>query len=639
MLLLALLLITGQYEDLPEGASPATRALFKAVWAGDTAGVKRAVKQKGVDLNAYTKVGVDTALMLAANRGELEMVKALLAAGADPNLAPHRRYKTGPLAYAVMGRIDGGKEKSLETLNAVLRALLDGKADPNAELMMGEFQPRTTVTLLAVTLMPETLAVLLEGGGDPNRVQSDGKSGLDLAAGIKDEAEALTKLELLLKAGAKVPADEKKRLLLLVRALDHANVKVARALMAAGCTVSPSSDAASLLLAAAAATGDAAFYDELAKGVTCTGDVVSAALTGLKCDDASRRERVLGLAKRLQACGAGMKGASRAAALAGDATAFEWAAKLEKELPPTLLKDAAIGGDARIVSLLLVKGQSPDGDEGPLVTAAKRSQAEAVEAMWTKASPVTREAAVNAAAGAACASDKDLARIAQLFAVLARLHVETVPEKVRDCSPEGWLAFHAGRRDLEAAGEGTRELDALVFGGDAASAEGWESGATALLERAAPWVLPLGPYPRRVKSDTVKGMNPGFDVVLLGMCAPEQSASRLEALKGFYAGVYVKRVSAPVAELGCPLVLEQPLVSATKNGKVGADDVTASIVRRGRERTCVLVKLSPKGELASFASEAFDPKGCEGYDETVALDGCTWRCGGKTTRVRPRPGR
>ena len=155
---------------------------------------------------------------------------------------------------------------------------------------------------------------------------------------------------------------------------------------------------------------------------------------------------------------------------------------------------------------------------------------------------------------------------------------------------------------------------------------------------AAPWVLPLGPYPRRVRSDTVSGMNPGFDVVLLGLCAPEHSGSRLEALEAFYPGVYVKRVSAKAAQVGCPLVLEQPLAAANKSGKVGADTVSVSIQRRGRERSCVAVRVRAKGGLSSFAAQALEAgPSCSDFEEAVALDGCSVRCGGKTTRVKLKP--
>src|SRR4029079_15215987 len=94
--------------------------LFEAVESGDVAATKRAVREKGVQVNAYTWHGGETPLMLAATEGNVELVNVLLAAGADPNLAPHVRYHHAALYYALTGT----NEKTVEQINAVAKLLL-----------------------------------------------------------------------------------------------------------------------------------------------------------------------------------------------------------------------------------------------------------------------------------------------------------------------------------------------------------------------------------------------------------------------------------------------------------------------------------------------------------------------------------
>jgi predicted LPLAT superfamily acyltransferase len=64
-------------------AAPATEELWAAARAGDAARVTAAL-DKGVDANVKTRYGA-TALTFAADRGHLEIVKLLIARGADIN--------------------------------------------------------------------------------------------------------------------------------------------------------------------------------------------------------------------------------------------------------------------------------------------------------------------------------------------------------------------------------------------------------------------------------------------------------------------------------------------------------------------------------------------------------------------------
>lgn len=60
----------------------------------------------------------------------------------------------------------------------------------------------------------------------------------------------------------------------------------------------------------------------------------------------------------------------------------------------------------------------------------------------------------------------------------------------------------------------------------------------------AEWILAKG-YPKVIDSKTIKGLNPGFHILVLGFC-PQSSATAevlLPALKKTYPGLYMKEVS------------------------------------------------------------------------------------------------
>jgi hypothetical protein len=90
----------------------------------------------------------------------------------------------------------------------------------------------------------------------------------------------------------------------------------------------------------------------------------------------------------------------------------------------------------------------------------------------------------------------------------------------------------------------TQEVIALIWGGgkDAASAEEslrrWEEekkllgGALTFAEG----------YPKRVSSASVPGLNPGFEIVLLGYCGRDEATSARRFLKGLYQRLNRKAV-------------------------------------------------------------------------------------------------
>src|SRR5439155_10545552 len=82
----------------------------------------------------------DTALHLAAAGYRIEIVRSLLAAGANPNAAANHR-QSGPLHYAADGYINGpawDAKRQVETI----RCLLDAGADVRSEEHTSELQSR-----------------------------------------------------------------------------------------------------------------------------------------------------------------------------------------------------------------------------------------------------------------------------------------------------------------------------------------------------------------------------------------------------------------------------------------------------------------------------------------------------------------
>ena len=91
LVLLSLMFMPGVSQtQAPAGqqtASPIAEELWAATRAGDAARVTAAL-DKGADVNAKTRYGA-TALTFAADRGHVEIVKLLIARGADVNVAGH----------------------------------------------------------------------------------------------------------------------------------------------------------------------------------------------------------------------------------------------------------------------------------------------------------------------------------------------------------------------------------------------------------------------------------------------------------------------------------------------------------------------------------------------------------------------
>ena len=102
----------------------------------------------------------DTALHLAAAGHRVELVRLLLAAGADPNSTRNHR-KSGPLHYAADGYINGPDWNAKRQVQTI-QCLLDAGADINAQDKNGA----TPLHRAVRTRCAAAVKCLLEAGSD-----------------------------------------------------------------------------------------------------------------------------------------------------------------------------------------------------------------------------------------------------------------------------------------------------------------------------------------------------------------------------------------------------------------------------------------------------------------------------------------
>jgi ankyrin repeat protein len=138
----------------------------------------------------------DTALLAAAERGDVTEVARLLESGADPNAiegyASGHFDDTSPLYLAAQG---GHLE--------VVRRLLARGADANQAV--SSWLGQTALMVAAERGHADTLRALLEAGADVNAVDEIGRTSLHLVASRGHRLAA----EILLKHGAEVNASDR----------------------------------------------------------------------------------------------------------------------------------------------------------------------------------------------------------------------------------------------------------------------------------------------------------------------------------------------------------------------------------------------------------------------------------------------
>ncbi len=180
----------GDFPDVPIGGEehtvvkrldPKAQALLDAVRSGDASAVKKMLRADK-SLASTSDASDSTVLMHAAIRGETEIVKLLLDAGADPN-AKNKRNGTALLwAIADIG---------------TMRLLLDHGADPNVSSIEG----RTALYLAAS--QPggsDVVKLLLDKGAKAGGKDLSGRTPLIAASAIGN----VEVMRLLVASGASV---------------------------------------------------------------------------------------------------------------------------------------------------------------------------------------------------------------------------------------------------------------------------------------------------------------------------------------------------------------------------------------------------------------------------------------------------
>jgi uncharacterized protein len=164
----------------------------------------RALLGKGADVNARSKSG-HTALILAAAAGHLEVVKALLNAGADANTRAYSFHSGEYLALmSAMDRCNkdwlkildgmiaaGAEVNPKETFSrsplmyaitrydlVLVKALIARGADVNLKNELGTTPLMTVIMSRGPRI--EMVKLLMEAGADPNARDQDGQTALSL---------------------------------------------------------------------------------------------------------------------------------------------------------------------------------------------------------------------------------------------------------------------------------------------------------------------------------------------------------------------------------------------------------------------------------------------------------------------------
>jgi ankyrin repeat protein len=162
--------------------------LLFAARSGDAASA-RLLLAAGADVNDTLPSGM-SALVLAAHSGHSEVALLLLEKGADPNAAG--------IGYSAL------HAAVLRSELDVVKSLLAHGANPRAVVMKGTPIRRNTTdynlpaTLIGATpyllaarfLEPEIMRALVEGGAEPSATMKDGTTAIQLAAGVGANATA-----------------------------------------------------------------------------------------------------------------------------------------------------------------------------------------------------------------------------------------------------------------------------------------------------------------------------------------------------------------------------------------------------------------------------------------------------------------
>ncbi len=202
----------GNYVE-PQYAADMEQGLVKVAGLRDPAAAK-ALLDVGTNPNRLTAEYGRRALLLAVDAGNVETVRLLLDAGADPDLADGSGYTPLGLAalrgYAriVLMLLRAGANPDLKSKDgntpmtaaasmnrvAVIRELLKYRPD----LTLHNLEGRTALSVAAMEGYEEALLAMLEAGADPNLRDKNGNTPLFWAGYIDN----VPMQRMLLKHGA-----------------------------------------------------------------------------------------------------------------------------------------------------------------------------------------------------------------------------------------------------------------------------------------------------------------------------------------------------------------------------------------------------------------------------------------------------
>ncbi|MCW3051269.1 MAG: Ankyrin, partial [Chthonomonadales bacterium] len=219
--------------------SQGPKSLLAAAQEDDLDGVRKLLA-KGVNPNAADKFGY-TPLMLAALRGELEIVRALLLHGAKPDYRV--KDENGILlSTPLMLAAEGGH-------NDIVRLLLKHGANPKIPLADYDWPLYEIVGKGHL----QTLRIMLEAGMDVNAGEKAGRTPLMRSVGLIGGAETV---HLLLAKGAHVNGKFDRGITPLMKAAEAGRTESIHMLMGAEADIKARSEEGETVLMYAVKSGD-----------------------------------------------------------------------------------------------------------------------------------------------------------------------------------------------------------------------------------------------------------------------------------------------------------------------------------------------------------------------------------------------
>jgi ankyrin repeat protein len=170
-------------------------ALTLAVLHADRRAVSKLIEH-GADVNAYSRLGRTALIGAASIPGNSDMVRMLLAAGADPNLAA--TTEPGPVAFVSGGGETPLIESAKDLTGRSAKMLLDAGANPNAQDKMGN----TALHLAALNGNLEVVRLLLAHHAAVNAANKMGSTPI-INAAIRSDGRVV---RMLIDTGADVNA-------------------------------------------------------------------------------------------------------------------------------------------------------------------------------------------------------------------------------------------------------------------------------------------------------------------------------------------------------------------------------------------------------------------------------------------------